>query len=88
MAEYAAKVTCGAAVHERVRACLLWSARTASKTHAKELMCSHADPDSTGCMRTHLLSANVDQRSSEAQSIPEHSPERWRTWGDGSLLRR
>ena len=59
MAEYAAKVTCGAAVHERVSACLLWSARTASKTHTKELMCSHADPDSTGCMRAHLLSANV-----------------------------
>ena len=54
MAEYAAKVTCGAKVHERVSARLLWSAWTASNMNMKDLVCSHADPDSTGCMRTHL----------------------------------
>ena len=60
MAEYAPKVTCVAKVHERVSASLLWSAWTASKMDTKDLVCSHADPDSTGCMRAHLPSASFD----------------------------
>ena len=72
LAEYAAKVTCGAAMHERVSARLLWSAWNASNMDIKEWMCSHGDPDSTGCMRAHLLSARRPSDSG-AQSIPEHS---------------
>ena len=60
MAEYAPKVTFVAKVHERVSASLLWSAWTASKMDTKDLVCSHADPDSTGCMRAHLPSASFD----------------------------
>ena len=63
MAEYAAKVTCGAKVHERVSARLLWSAWTASNMDMKEWMCSHGDPDSTGCMRAHLLVSDVGEYS-------------------------
>ena len=55
-------VTCGAKVHERVSARLLWSAWTASNMDTKDRMCSHADPDSTGCMRAHLLSTTPIDR--------------------------
>ena len=55
MAEYAPKVTCVAKVHERVSASMLWSVWTASKMGTKDLVCAHTDPDSTGCMRAHLL---------------------------------
>ena len=73
MAEYAANVTCGAKVHERVSARLLWRACTASNMDTKDRMCSHADPDSTGCMRAHLLSASFAQGPLEAQGTPGNS---------------
>ena len=41
---------------------LLWSAWTASNMDTKDRMCSHADPDSTGCMRAHLLSTTPIDR--------------------------
>ena len=73
MAEYAAKVICGAKVHERVSASMLWSVWTASKMGTKDLVCSHTDPDSTGCMRAHLLSASFAQGPLEAQGTPGNS---------------
>eukprot|EP00966_Prymnesium_polylepis_P241873 5593353-Prymnesium_polylepis.1 len=62
--QYAAKATCGAEVHERVSAkicaSMLRSVWTASKMGTKDLVCSHTDPESTGCMRAHLLSTSPD----------------------------
>eukprot|EP00966_Prymnesium_polylepis_P174876 4047132-Prymnesium_polylepis.1 len=65
MAEYAPKVTCVAKVHELVSASLLWSAWTGSQMDTKEWMCSHGDPDSTGCMRHTCWQQRRSQRSSE-----------------------